>query len=266
MIPKLHQEFLDKAIQILKNDLRIVGIAAGGSYITNSMDEFSDIDLVIAIYPNKYKSVMEGKFEIAKQLGEPLAMFTGEHVGEPRLLICLFGPPLIHVDLKFVSLEDIENRVEDPVVLWERDNLITDRLKLNEAKFPLLNLQWIEDRFWVWIHYVATKIGRGEIFEAIEFISFLRQNVIGPLLLLKNGKLPRGVRKIEFDAKTELPVLLETIPTYDVQSCVRAIRTLIGLYLDLRTQFKEDGFVNCIEAEKYSVQYLNKIVGEYSNN
>ena len=266
MIPKLHQKFLDKAIQIFKNDVRIAGIAAGGSYITNNMDEFSDIDLVIAIEPNNYESVMKCKFEIAKQLGKTLAMFTGEHVGEPRLLICLFGPPLLHVDLKFVSLEDIEHRVEDPVILWERDKLITDKFKLIEAKFPLLNLQWIEDRFWVWIHYAATKIGRGEIFETIEFISFLRQNVIGPLLLMRNGELPRGVRKIEFDAKNELPVLLGTIPTYDVKSCVKAIRTLILLYIDLRTKFKTDNFVNCAEAEKYSIQYLDKIFEEYSND
>jgi hypothetical protein len=30
-----------------------------------------------------------------------LVGFTGEHVGEPRVLICLYGPPVLHVDLKF---------------------------------------------------------------------------------------------------------------------------------------------------------------------
>ena len=39
---------------------------------------------------------------IAESCGGLLAAFTGEHVGEPRLLICLYGPPLAHVNLKFV--------------------------------------------------------------------------------------------------------------------------------------------------------------------
>lgn len=232
MIPIMHQEFIDKSIQVLQKDLRIDGIAVGGSYITESMDEFSDIDLVIAVNPKYYAQVMKERFEIVLALGNLLSAFTGEHVGEPRLVICLYGPPLLHVDLKFVSLEDIVHRVEDPVVLWEREKSISDRLKIGDAKFPIPDLQWIEDRFWVWIHYAGTKIGRSEIFETIEFISFLRQTVIGPLTLMKNGKLPRGVRKIEFDAPDDLPLLVQTVSNYDVQSCVKSLQIIIQLYLD----------------------------------
>jgi len=49
-----------------------------------------------------------------------LAAFPGDHVGEPRLLICLYGPPLLHVDLKFMSTDEFLHRVEDPMVLWDR--------------------------------------------------------------------------------------------------------------------------------------------------
>ena len=41
---------------------------------------------------------------LAGTLGHLLHAFTGEHVGEPRLLICLYGPELLHVDLKFMDL------------------------------------------------------------------------------------------------------------------------------------------------------------------
>lgn len=266
MIPKTHQEFIDKSIQILQADFRIVGIAAGGSYITQSMDEFSDIDLVIAVYPTYLEQVMKERYEIANRLGKLLSAFTGEHVGEPRLLICLYGPPLLHVDLKFVSLGDVVYRVEDPIVLWERENLISETLKLGEAKFPTPNLQWIEDRFWVWVHYAATKIGRREIFETIEFISFLRQTVIGPLVLMKNGKLPRGVRKIEFDAPNDLALLIQTIPNYDVQSCVKALQTIIQIYLDLREYLAPDGLKKRFEAEKYSKEYLAEILEKIRNS
>lgn len=260
MIPKIHQEFIDKSLLIFQEDIRIAGVAAGGSYITNSMDKFSDIDLVIAIEPKYYEQVMEERIKIAQKLGSLLSAFTGEHVGEPRVLICLYGPPLLHVDLKFVSLEDIAHRVEDPMILWEKDNSISNALKLGEAKFPMPDIQWIEDRFWVWVHYGAAKIGRSEIFETIEFISFLRQFVIGPLLLMRNGKLPRGVRKIELDAPSDLPLLLKTVPTHDAQSCGEALETIIELYLDLREYFTTDELKRHSEAEKYSKEYLSEIL------
>lgn len=184
---KLHEEFIEKALPILKADKRLVGVAAGGSWITNSMDEFSDIDLVISVIPEHFDSVMSERPSIAASLGNLLAAFTGEHVNEPRLLICLYGPPLLHVDLKFISAPDIINRIEDPVILWEKDNQVSGYIAQKAPKYPLPDLQWIEERFWVWVHYAATKLGRGEIFEVIEFISYLRMNVIGPFILLQNG-------------------------------------------------------------------------------
>ncbi|WP_066497285.1 nucleotidyltransferase domain-containing protein [Abyssisolibacter fermentans] len=259
MIPKLHEAFIDKSIEILKNDTRILGVTIGGSYINKSMDEYSDIDLVIAIKPDSTQQVMSERFEIAEKLGNLLSAFTGEHVGEPRLIICLYGPPLLHVDLKFVSLDDVNIRVEDPIILWEREHAISNQFKLNDAKFPLPGLQWIEDRFWVWVHYGATKIGRKEIFETIEFISFLRQTVIGPLLLMKNSKLPRGVRRIEYDAPEDLDMLIRTVPSYDVQSCVNALFIIIDLYRDLREYHATDDLIIHSQAEKYSIEYLNNV-------
>ncbi len=260
MVPSIHSDFINHSIEILKDDPRILGIAIGGSYISNEMDEFSDIDLVIAVDSDHYESVMDERFKIVESLGRVLSAFTGEHVGEPRLVICLYGPPLLHVDFKFVSVKDIVIRVEDPIVLWERDNAITNSLRLGKAKFPTPNLQWIEDRFWVWIHYGATKIGRNEIFEAIDFISFMRQIVIGPLLLMKNGKLPRGVRKIEYDAPHDLPLLLKTLPTYDAQDCIEALQVIIKLYLELREHHATTELIKHTEAEKYSKEYLVEIL------
>ena len=47
---------------------------------------------------------MQARVQLAESLHLLLAAFTGEHVGEPRLLICLYRSPLLHVDLKYVSL------------------------------------------------------------------------------------------------------------------------------------------------------------------
>lgn len=263
MIPKMHEEFINNSIELLKADSRLVGVTVGGSYIYGDMDGYSDVDLIIAIKPEYVEEVMGERQRIAEGLGELLSAFTGEHVNEPRLLICLYGPPLLHVDLKFVSLNDIAKRVEDPVILWERGSLISDKLKDGKAVFPKPDLQWIEDRFWVWVHYGATKIGRKELFETIDFISFLRQQVIGPFILMKNDKLPRGVRKIEQDAPGYLSILKKTVPEYDVISCSEALETIIEIYLDLREHFKSDSLILHKGAQKYSREYLKEVVDKH---
>lgn len=259
MIPAIHKAFVDKAIEEFKKDSRILGVAAGGSYIAGAMDEFSDIDLVIAVAAAHFEQVMAERKDIAGRLGTLLSAFTGEHVGEPRLLICLYGPPLLHVDLKFVSENDFSHRVEDPAVLWERSGAISKNLKPGEAKYPEPDMQWIEDRFWVWVHYVAGKIGRRELFEAIESLSFLRQNVLGPLILIKEGRLPRGVRKIETDAPAYLPGLKETLAAHSAHSCAGALKAAVGLYNELREALAPPSLIRRTEAEKYSKEYLEEI-------
>ena len=198
------------------------------------MDEFSDLDLVIAVEPDDYPRVMEDRRTIAASLGQLLAAFTGEHVGEPRLLVCLFDDPLLHVDLKFVRLDDVAMRVEEPAVLWERDLRLTKALEHGTPKFPSPDPQWIEDRFWIWVHYVLTKIGRGELFEAIESLSFLRQNVLGPLALERAGGRPSGVRKIEMTDPAFALDLRRTVAAYDAISCLRSLRAAVDLYRSLR--------------------------------
>jgi predicted nucleotidyltransferase len=199
-IPAPQRTFIEGAVEILKDDRRIIGIAAAGSYADDTMDEYSDIDLVVAVEPLQHLEVMADRQTLASRLGPLLASFTGEHVGEPRLLICLYGPPPLHVDLKFVAVQDAVTRVDDPIVLWERDGRLSEALSKGEARYSCPEFQWVEDRFWVWIHYAATKVGRGELLEAADFLSFLRPNVFGPLGKRRLGLRPVGVRRLETDA------------------------------------------------------------------
>jgi hypothetical protein len=225
---------LTGAVETLARDRRIVGIAAGGSYVSDTMDEFSDLDLVIAVEPERHDEVLAAAKAIAATLGRLLAAFTGDHVGEPRLLICLYDEPLLHVDLKFVALPDVARRVEDPVVLWQRARRLSIALEAGQARYPQPDAQWIEDRFWVWVHYGASKIARGEIFEAIDSLSFLRAAVLGPLALERAGARPSGVRKIEARAPEIARALASTIALPDRAACLAALRAAVELYRSLR--------------------------------
>jgi predicted nucleotidyltransferase len=259
MIPELHARFLERALDRLGQDARLVGVAAAGSYPSGTLDEFSDLDLLIAVEPEAYALVLHERQALARELGPLLAAFTGEHVGEPRVLICLYGPPLLHVDLKFVSLADAATRVEDPAVLWERDGRLSHALRNGVARFPMPDLQWIEDRFWVWVHYAATKIGRGELFEAVDFLAFLRGQVLGPLALQSRRARPTGVRKLEFVASDLAKRLELTLASYDERSCAAALRASILLYREWRDALAVAELRLNPEAAAAALAYLDAI-------
>lgn len=256
-LPPTHRDFLHDALAILRIDSRIVGVAAGGSYASDSMDEHSDLDLVIAVEPEHVARVMAERAGIAASLGPLLASFTGEHVGEPRLLICLYAPVPLHVDLKFVAVPDLAERVEDPVVLWERDGRVTTALASGSAAYPRPDMKWIEDRFWIWVHYGASRIARGELFEAMDFLAFLRMVVLGPLALERGGARPQGVRKIEMAAPTFADRLRKTVAQHDAVSCAEALEAAVDLYRDLRADVVSSSAVEVAATEYLEVTTRN---------
>lgn len=257
-IPETHRAFLRAALPRLEADARLVGVAAGGSLLAGTMDEFSDLDLVIGVEPAAVDAVMAERHTIAAGLGHLLAAFTGEHVGEPRLLICLYAGPLLHVDLKFASLEDVAERVEDPAILWEREGRLSGALARCAARSPAPEVQWIEDRFWVWIHYAAAKIGRGELFEAQESLAFLRTRVLAPLAAHARGAHTSGVRRIEHHAPGFAARLERTVATHDARACAAALEECARLYRELRAG-AAGSLVIGDEAELAAMGYLQAL-------
>jgi hypothetical protein len=252
--------FLRKSSEKLFADKRILALCIGGSWINKEIDEYSDLDLIL-ITKEKLSSSKDTMYKIASSLGEIVANFTGEHVGEKRLLICLYKNPILHVDLKFLELSEFDDRIENPVIIWERKNVISLKMKNTETRNETVDCQWIEDRFWVWIHYAATKIGRGELFEALDFLSFIRTTVIGPLYQIKYGKLPRGVRKLEFRLKKEdIDLIKSTVAGYSFDSIKESIYHVIKTYKKLRNEIFPKNIKYLIDAEETSIYYLNTIM------
>ncbi len=237
----------------------VLGIAAGGSFISGGMDEYSDLDLILLVEPSAWEDVMGRRVQMAQSMGPLLTSFTGEHVGEPRLLICIFGPPMVHVDLKFMVPDMLAKRVEDPVVVWERDGAMSAALDTGTPRYPQPSLQWIEDRFWGWVHYECAKIGRGELFEAISGLDFLRTCVLGPLALMEVSARPSGVRRLEAAAPRFAEELKSSLAAYDARDIMRAMSAAIGLYRGLRDRIKESGFSRRVEVEEAAMDYLSEV-------
>ncbi len=45
---------------------------------------------------------------------------------------------------------------------------------------------------WIWLHYAATKLARGELYEAIGMLAFFREQVLGPLIYRRAWQKPAG--------------------------------------------------------------------------
>lgn len=257
--PALHGRFLSDVLPRMRQDARVAGVAVAGSLAGGSPDVYSDVDLIVVIDDEAFDSVMEERLTLIGAWTALVAGFTGEHVGEPRLIITLVGPPLLHVDFKFVRASDFAERVEDPDILWDRDGRLARALAEHPPATPSLDLQWIEDRFWIWVHYGATKLGRGELFEVIGFLTYLREAVLGPLAARRVGAIPRGVRHLESIAPAEAHALRATLCGYDGHDAGRALLAAIELYrrwIDAAGAAVERRH----QAENLAVQYLHDVI------
>jgi hypothetical protein len=255
----IQQQFVNNVLKIIKKDENIIGLAVGGSWLTNELDEYSDLDLTL-VTNEKVSDDPAKMLKYAASFGRLLSGFTGEHVGEPRLLICLYDEPLLHVDIKFLTPPEFYFRIESPVILHDTGGQLEDILSNTDVKYPLPDYQWIEDRFWIWVHYATLKIGRGELMEAFDFLSYIRAVVLGPLLQVRNGDCARGVRKVEMNLPADdLNKLKLTIAAYEHASIIAALEASIELYRELRQQLFSKEIKMQAETELKVVEYLKII-------
>lgn len=265
-LPEPHRRFLDACIPLLQDDARIAQVWVGGSYVTDRMDEFSDVDLVIVVAASEFQQVKAERHAVAARLGALLSAFSAEHIGEPDLLICLYDHPLLHVDLKFVAHDPQASLPASYRLLWSRPaapgvpGVPGAPGAPSLAAVPAVDIDWIEARFWTWVHYGAGKIGRGELFEALDFLSFLRMSVLGPLALERHGAPPFGVRRVETTLPPDLLAMLaRTIASYDARDCVRALEQCVAMYRSVRSDRAGPAFGNA-NAERAAMAYLGRVV------
>src|SRR2546428_9329972 len=80
-MPSAHRAFLEAAIPKLRADERLVGLAAGGSFISRALDEHSHLDLVVVSRPQGSRGGLRDGADLAPRLRPLLATFPGDHAG-----------------------------------------------------------------------------------------------------------------------------------------------------------------------------------------
>jgi predicted nucleotidyltransferase len=234
--PPAHQRFLEKLATLTRADPRLLGIAVSGSLAEGTADAESDVDLQIVATDEDLASLLAHRDAFIRQFGTVLASFTGEHVGEPRLSIVLFAEELLHVDFKFVKLAAFSlERVEDPAILWERGGELSSAVRANPRAYPPVDGQWIEDRFWTWVHYIASKIKRGETLEALDSLGWLRSMALSPMARAAAGLPNRSSRFLERATPESAAALLRQHPSATEGAALKAsLEESVALYRRFR--------------------------------
>jgi hypothetical protein len=194
----LHRDKVERAYRFGVSVPEILGMAIAGSFAAGGSDVYSDVDLRIVVEDAALDAVFARRHEMAQSCGDMVAGFTGEHVGDPYLLIVLYDD-LVHVDFDFTRLSDLtaDNQGRPCLVLWERGDQLSGRLRGDYHPDRRGELAWIESRFWTWMWYVQSKILRGELYEALDGLQYMRSRVLFPLLAISRGVHPAGSRRAE---------------------------------------------------------------------
>lgn len=229
-----HRQRLITACQVGQNTPDVVGMAIAGSFVDGTPDAYSDLDLRVVLANGSFERVFPKREEFARACGPLIAAFTGEHVGEPHMLITLYYD-LVHVDYLFTELVDapIENEGRNVRVLWQRDPAVSEALSRPYTSDPKNDLAFMEARMWTWTWYIQSKIIRGELWGAVSGLSLVRDVVLFRLLAMSREIRYRGARFAEQVVGERGGAFAQTLGSLDQESLLEALRTTVSLYVEL---------------------------------
>jgi len=226
----LHRAKLEATTVFSRTMPGVIGLVVSGSLATGTADAYSDLDLKIVTSDKLHDEAVEHRDELVEAVGVPVARFTAEHVGHPDMLIVLYDD-LIHIDFYPVRLGDLsaKNGGMPSWVIWSQDDDIAVALG-GPADAAGVDLSWIEARMWTWVWYTHSKILRGELYEALDALQYLRGNVLFALLAETSGVRPYGSRRAEQHVGELGPLFARTVPALERDAVLDALRATVELY------------------------------------
>jgi predicted nucleotidyltransferase len=229
----LHKAKLEAASAFTRTMPGVMGLVVSGSLATGSADAYSDLDLKIVTRDELHDEAVKHLDGLVDACGVKVACFTAEHVGHPGMLIVLYDD-LIHIDFYPVRLGELSSKNEGIAswVVWAQDDVIAAAL-CGPADEAGVDLTWIEARVWTWVWYTHSKILRGELYEALDALQYLRGNVLFALLAETSGLRPCGSRRAERHVGELGPLFARTVPPLERDPVMDALRATVELYLKL---------------------------------
>jgi hypothetical protein len=227
----VHRGRLENVCRIAMGEPGILGMLIGGSFASGEADIYSDLDMQLVVEDDAVEATAGELRRMAEKAGPVVAAFFAEHVGLPHMLIVMYRD-LIHADFEPLARSRVAPRNAGLAahVLWERDGIVSSALPGKYEEDLAADLRWIEDRMWTWSWYVQTKVLRGELYEALDGLQYIRDNVLFRLLAMQRGERASGARRVEARTGTWTRQFAETLPVLSKESMLTALRASMALY------------------------------------
>jgi hypothetical protein len=226
-----HRGKAEAACRSALADPDVVGMAVTGSFATGIADEVSDVDLRVYARSGAVDTVVARVPELAAACGRVVAIFVAEHLGIPTLTIVLFND-LVHVDFDVVSVDRAaeHNAGLPAVMLWERET-ISAALPGTYGSDIAADVRWMEARIWTWSWYIQSKVLRAELYEALDVLQYVRDQVLFRLLAFGRGDRPAGGRRAQAVVGDHADAFPRTVPiALERAAVLEALRAEIDLY------------------------------------
>jgi UTP:GlnB (protein PII) uridylyltransferase len=70
-LPALHRRHLRAVVRHFASNQDLCGLAAGGSFITGAMDDYSDLDLVVVVQPSAWPDILSRRERLVTDVDAP---------------------------------------------------------------------------------------------------------------------------------------------------------------------------------------------------
>jgi predicted nucleotidyltransferase len=246
----VHEGIARRAIDLLAADAEVIGLYLAGSFAFGQPDKYSDVDLYIVIPNGSKDEVLRRAAAMVRDVETVATWFPATHLGDPAQLIVIYKTdPPIHVDFQYREVRELIPRAKDKdiVILADRSGVVTRHQEASRkvgapgGDKEVEQLQYLEDRFWGWTWYTASKIARGEFWEARDAIEYIRSNVLVTLADIGLGTPREGNRRLEIKYPADIQLTLsDTIPgEHSKDSYAGALRASVAGYEKLFSQVGE---------------------------
>ena len=206
-------------------------------------DLFSDIDLYVFVRDSDFESVFAERDAIARSIGPVLVRYLGDHMpsGHHQLIVWYEGP--LHVDLMFRKWSEtvLHWKWKGSVILKDSGNAIaqlkkeSDLLQPPELAWEQLNT--LNQKFWGWVAYTFGKILRGELWEALDNIAWIRNEALLVMLAWTQNAQYEGHRRLEAKLDDHLATLFnESLCSREPESLHAALTAEVRIFRELRSR------------------------------
>ncbi len=236
-----HHELLERSFVRFQDDVRVIGLVAGGSLARGGADFYSDIDLYVVVRDEAFKQIFAERNSIAEVVGSPLFGFTVDPMpgGSIDHVVVYEGP--VKFDFMYLQQSDLK---PDPkwvgcVVLKDVNGRVGAVVTRSEGLAPpqpsTQELLELNQEFWSRCWYVFGKIARGELWEALDGLHSIRGLAIVPLLDWGAERPHEGYRRLERKTHPEeASRLMATVAAVERQALYEALRAEMELFRGLR--------------------------------